>query len=184
MMLVSVDFANAFNDTSRMKSYQEIVNDPEIANMTRLVHWAYSGSSSLFISDEKAQTRILSSESGARQGCNLGMALFCAGINNIYKKVRDTHKVDLKAYADDPPSKAMPLPASMLLICLNLKRRKNLALLRTNTNTSSFFLLPGPLTTSLKTTESAYNDWVDKLSWAAQRFLVSSLVVTSVKCPA
>lgn len=137
-LLISVDFANAFNSVSRLKCYQEITKDPDLANMTRLMHWAYSGPSSLFISDEKGQTRVLSSESGVRQGCPLGMAAFCIGTLNMYKKVRNAHPVDLKAYADDPIIKGDASACLDALEMLEAEAKKELGI-STNKHKSKFY---------------------------------------------
>jgi hypothetical protein len=58
-MIASVDFSNAFNTLSRRAIFDTVLSDPDLVQITRLLYFAYSCPSPLFILDENKNTQTL-----------------------------------------------------------------------------------------------------------------------------
>jgi len=100
--IASADISNAFNSCNRAACFKEILKHDSLSELLRIVHFAYSSPSLLYILDSKQATRILHSESGVKQGDILGMILFCLGFHPVLKTVAAMNHVRIHAYADDP----------------------------------------------------------------------------------
>jgi hypothetical protein len=89
---ITIDFKNAFNSVSRLAMFAELYKHESLAPLYRLAHWAYSGSSDLYIRDESGSMNpLIQSRTGCRQGDPLGGLLFALAVKPIFESVLKSH---------------------------------------------------------------------------------------------
>jgi hypothetical protein len=96
----AADFRNAFNEVNRSHVLSELFADPELSVLWRMVHWAYSDDSPLWVfgKDGKLKVTLLSSN-GVRQGDPLAPALFAIAVRSVYLKALRAGQGQVKAFA-------------------------------------------------------------------------------------
>ena len=116
--VLSIDCKNAFNSIDRSAVIKTLFDLPELNKLWRLVHWAYSAPSDLFIRDNSGNLYPgIQSATGVRQGDPLGPVLYALGVKSIYSEalaVNPTKTVNGSAILDDfnivgPPGDLIPV---------------------------------------------------------------------------
>ena len=79
-VLFSLDFANAFNERSRLTIARALYDDPRLSSLWRLFDWSYGTPVPLYLFDRGTCVEQLWSSEGVRQGDVLGSFLFALSI--------------------------------------------------------------------------------------------------------
>jgi len=125
---IAVDFKNAFNERTRNDMLNELYKHPELKPIWRVLDWAYSNPSTLWIRDDKnemIQPASLSSSEGARQGDPLGAILFALSVKPFYDeavKSDPTETVGAVAFLDDCTLLGLP-DMNLIRAFLKLKEK-------------------------------------------------------------
>lgn len=106
---IAVDFKNAFNERNRVDILNELYQHQELQPIWRIVNWAYSDPSALWIREVESSRMIipdadLTSAEGVKQGDPLGSLLFALSMKLIYDKAVEsdtTNSVTSVAFLDD-----------------------------------------------------------------------------------
>ena len=87
--ILSIDFANAFNEVHRQHVLQAFYDQPSLAPLYPIVSYAYSSPSPLLVMNHSTNSVFasLQSSNGVRQGCPLSSLLFAVSVNHIYNAV-------------------------------------------------------------------------------------------------
>ena len=145
---IAVDFKNAFNERKRNDIIKELYKYKELKPIWRIVDWAYSDSSQLWIRDlEQEQLMIqpigLNSYEGVKQGDPLGSLLFALSMKSIYDAAVQsdcTLNTSAIAYLDD--CTLVGLPDMRLINSFKILKEKALAGgLEINTSKTKFLWL-------------------------------------------
>jgi hypothetical protein len=133
------DISNAFNSINRAACFNEILKHESLGELIRIVHFAYSAPSLLYILDSVFATQAIWSECGVRQGDILGMILFCLGFHPIIKNVASVNRVRIHAYADDPTIDGKASDVLAAVDMLEAECRKKLDLKLNKRKTKFYF---------------------------------------------
>jgi hypothetical protein len=83
--VLAMDFGNAFNALERSAMLNRVYEVPGLATLWRMIHWAYSVNTPLWIRGPDGNiTAEISSTGGCRQGDPLGPLLFAVAIRRAY----------------------------------------------------------------------------------------------------
>jgi uncharacterized protein YidB (DUF937 family) len=87
---LGVDVSNAFNECPRELVLSRLFERPELSAIWRIVHWAYSEPSDLWVIARGQIAGHLMSSQGVKQGDPLAMLLFSLVVHHLYKDSLDT----------------------------------------------------------------------------------------------
>ena len=90
-IILSTDFANAFNATSRVKILQSVLQDPKCKKIWPLFYFAYGENSLLHMFDPESGVKrgSIRSQSGVRQGDPLAAFAFAHTVQPLYTKIKN-----------------------------------------------------------------------------------------------
>lgn len=77
---VATDLVNAYNSLGRDKMLEALYAEPRLEPIFRLVDWAYSSPTNLYVRGADNIVETIPSANGTRQGDPFGMLLFCLGV--------------------------------------------------------------------------------------------------------
>ena len=104
---IKVDIQNAFNTCQRPRLLASLLNTPQLADIHRIAHWAYS-QPTLLISQRKGgadTASFVQSANGVRQGDPLSSLLFCLymkpAIDQLVANDDFGSRITVYAYVDD-----------------------------------------------------------------------------------
>ena len=101
-VVLSTDFANAFNSISRAKIMTQLLEMPFVSVVCRLFHFAYSKPSPLVVYDADGKVVLIPSQEGTRQGDLFGAFGFAVGVQPMFEKIaRAFPNVTMTAILDD-----------------------------------------------------------------------------------
>ena len=97
------DQANAFNSEDRDGMLVELYAHPQFQSLFRIACFGYGhGPSSLALSLPDGEIQRIASEEGSRQGCVIGLMLYCFGKKTPFEQaVANLPGTTARAYADD-----------------------------------------------------------------------------------
>ena len=100
---ISADGTNAFNSRERSKMLSALFEHESLEPLWRLAHWSYSSDTPLWARDDAGNVvYYLISSNGSRQGCALGMILYCISMKEIFTEtVKSNSNIHAVAVADD-----------------------------------------------------------------------------------
>ena len=100
---LTVDMKNAFNSISRAEMFAELYKHQCLRSIWKLVHFAYSNSSLLYVRNENhVQCPLLLSSQGVKQGDPLSAFLFSLTIQSSYVEASNSVKnISMKCIMDD-----------------------------------------------------------------------------------
>jgi hypothetical protein len=99
---LALDFANAFNASSRSKAWERLLATPEAESIWRMFHWAYSQGSDLLLYDRSLLHSVLQSQEGVRQGCPFAAFAFALLVQPLYEAaIKDLPAVKAISVLDD-----------------------------------------------------------------------------------
>ena len=96
----AADFYNAFNEVDRSHVMTALFEDPNLRQIWRIVNWAYSESSPLWVFGKDGKLKAtLQSQNGVRQGDPLAPALFAIAVRSMYLRALLAGQGEVKAFA-------------------------------------------------------------------------------------
>ena len=100
--LVHTDQTNAFNCMSRVATFQELEEEPELRALIPFLRLWYDGDSELFIAVPGSPTSpaVVYSKTGAQQGCTFGSVMYALGWQKALLKAAALAGITL-TYVDD-----------------------------------------------------------------------------------
>jgi hypothetical protein len=142
---LSVDIKNAFNTIDRAHVLRSV--SEKLPGLAAFAYWCYATPSHLIYGPS-----ILLSSAGVQQGDPLGTLLFCLGIDQTLRTVKDAHPdLDILAFYADDGTLAAP---SDTLIAAFLRLTRELAEINLVVNTKKCYLLPTFRPSNYKDTEA------------------------------
>lgn len=109
--VMSLDFANAFNEANRAAMMSALFSHPQLADLFDISHWAYSSPSPLFIMSRGKILRTIWSKQGSRQGDPLGGVLFALALQPaLVQAAAASNEVTVRAFYDNVHVAGPPEP--------------------------------------------------------------------------
>lgn len=173
---IAVDFKNAFNQRNRNDILKELYRYPELKPIWKIVDWAYSNPSALWIRDdeyEMVQPDELQSSEGVKQGDPLGALLFALSMKPIYDHAVECDPTDTTtavAYLDDCTLVGLP-DMNLIRSFIQLKEKARAGGLEVNMDKTKFLWLHSDGTQLPETVIDALHELNLKIEYGAVKIL-------------